>query len=355
MKMQIIRQPFTRTCLLALAAIMLTITAASCRKMLYEYEGDCDPRYRVHFRYTRNILNTDAFGSQVSRVSLYLFDKQGNLVYRTTRQRALTADNDFYIEVDVEPGVYDMLVWCEGEPLTGDPVSFLIGGGENPASIDELSATLPLEGREPQLYSGRDITRLYHGIATGVEFPDTFGDIDIAPIDLTRDTNHLTLQILNTDGTTIDPSNLSVELEAENSCLNYLNLPVGERKFVYTPWSQKPVNADIADESGRAGAGNGVQFEITTGRLIADMPQRLTIRRVDTGGTVIEIPLIEYLLLVRSEYEVATSNQDYLDRYDDYSMVFFMQGGYNWIKSRVLINGWRRVPPQDDIQLTQLR
>lgn len=121
MKMQNIRQPFTRTCLLALAAIMLTITAASCRKMLYEYEGDCDPRYRVHFRYTRNILNTDAFGSQVSRVSLYLFDKQGNLVYRTTRQRALTADNDFYIEVDVEPGVYDMLVWCEGEPLTGDP------------------------------------------------------------------------------------------------------------------------------------------------------------------------------------------------------------------------------------------
>ena len=29
-------------------------------------------------------------------------------------------------------------------------------------------------------------------------------------------------------------------------------------------------------------------------------------------------------------------------------MVFFMANGYTWIKSRILINGWRVVPPQTE-------
>ena len=66
---------------------------------------------------------------------------------------------------------------------------------------------------------------------------------------------------------------------------------------------------------------------------MAGMEQTLTIRRTDTGETIIRIPLIEYLMLVRAEYD---------------SMIFSIANGYTWIKSRILINGWRVVPPQTE-------
>ena len=358
-----------------LTGLFMTLVLTGCRSFIFDDEGDCSVHYRVSFRYSRNILNADAFGPQVTDVRLWLFDQDGVPVFSRQERRELSADNDFYIEVDVPAGRYDIVAWCGGDSPIDGAVSFAIGGYAQASAKSDLTATLPLESEASLLHSRHDITPLYYGMAEDVEFPDTYGIVDIDPVMLVKDTNHITLQLLNTDGSHIDPSIIDIRLEGANGSLDCSNLPTGDRRFDYRPWSLRGIEAEV--ENGRVRAGErgeergeesarerneesgedassslqkatGIQAELTTGRLMAGMEQTLTIRRTDTGETIIRIPLIEYLMLVRSEYEVASSDQDYLDRYDGYSMVFFMANGYTWIKSRILINGWRVVPPQTE-------
>lgn len=328
---------------------MAAMAMSSCDSMIYNDQGDCSVHYRVSLRYTKNILDADAFGPQVTEVNLALYDKQGNMVLHKKEQRTPTTENNYYMEVDVLPGTYDIVAWCEGTSVIGDAVSFNITGQDNGSILRQSGAVLPLQEGENGKCSDKDINRLYHGIKRDVEFIDSYGVVNIDPVYLTKDTNHITISLQNVDGSEIDPDNISFELEGANSELNWENALVGDTKFTYLPWSLTSTTISTETKADGDVIPSGVKAEITTGRIMANLEQTLTVKRNDTGDTIFKIPLVQYLLLVRSEYEKATSDQDYLDRYDDFTMVFFMQEGYTWIKTRILINGWRVVPPQSGI------
>ena len=60
------------------------------------------------------------------------------------------------------------------------------------------------------------------------------------------------------------------------------------------------------------------------------------------------IPLIDYLLLIKGHYG-NMGDQEYLDRQDDYSILFFLDHGKNWyIAGGIYINSWAVVPPQNE-------
>lgn len=329
---------------------ILSIVISSCNSAIYDNEGDCSVHYRVHFRYTKNVLDSDAFGSQVSVINLAVYDKEGNMVLHKTAHRIPTTENDFYIEVDLVPGKYDMLAWCEGESVGSDAISFALGGQKLDSKLQMSEVSLPLVAENGFLVSGKDLNRLYHGLLEDVEIPDAYGIVDIGPIYLVKDTNHLSISLQNMDGTELDYKILSVELEGGNSHrLDWKNHPVGDICFFYRPWIVTPYCAMPTPDTKTGGETiNGMQTEITTSRIMADREQMLTVRRTDTGAEIFSIPLVKYLLLVRSHYDKATSNQDYFDRVDDFNMVFYLQG-MTWVKTRILINGWRVVPPQTGI------
>lgn len=335
---------------------MIALGTASCDSAIYDDEGDCAVHYRVSFRYTKNMLRGDAFGPQVTRVHLYVFDKQGRLVTEQTTDRELTTDNNFFMEVNVVPGTYDLLAWCEGDSPIANATSFVIGGGATPAAISDLGATLPLQGTAPNQYSDRDITRLYHGLATNVNFPDTYGIVDIAPIYLTRDTKHLSVLLQNMDGSAMERDEYTFAIEASNSAMDYRNNIISSTPFSYRPWSTELTSASFDQNDTEPEArtekatrvqteANGLLAELTTGRLIAGHHPKLVVRNAD-GKDVIRIDLIRYLLLVKSKYEGTNSDQNYLDCYDDYTMMFFIENG-TWAKAKIYINNWRVVPPQD--------
>lgn len=339
-----------RTCIL-LAAI--AFAAVSCDSTIYDDEGDCSVHYRVGFRYTKNMLGADAFASQVVSVHLYVFDKQGRLVAERIVDRQPSEENDFFIEVDVRPGRYDLLAWCEGESSIEGASSFVIGGGQTPSAIGDLGAVLPLQGDMPRQYSDRDITPLYHGMAADVDFSDTYGTVDIAPVYLTRDTKHLSVLLQNMDGSPVGLDEFSFAVEAANNEMDYRNRVISETVFDYRPWSTELTSASF-DENDRQTQractrvqteANGLLAELTTGRLMAGRTPRLVVRNSD-GEDVIRINLIRYLLMVKGKYHNADSDQEYLDRCDDYTMMFFIENG-TWARAKVYINGWRIVPPQD--------
>lgn len=339
------------------ASVVATIAAGagSCDSMIYDKEGDCAVHYRMNFRYTANMLNTDAFGSQVTIINLALYDKDGKMAFRTRREREKSQTNDYYIDLDVAPGTYDIIAWCEGDALIKDALSFTLTGQEDNAGINSSGATLQLQGNDNGLFSCNDIRPLYYGCLRDVEFPDTYGVVEIPPVPLTKDTNHILIQLQNMDGLPLDPSILSFELEGFNSELDWQNSLKGNLHFWYKPWSVTssftPVGEKDPDTRGSLADSelpSGVQAEITTGRILADKEQYLVIRNLNDGKRILRIPLVEYLLLVRGKYTLGNTAQDYLDIYDDYSLVFFIDENYTWLKSRILINGWRVVPPQSE-------
>ncbi len=336
-------------------AVLAAVCLSACDSMIYDDEGDCSVHYRVSFRYIKNILQADAFGPQVSDVSLYVFDKSGNLVISKTETRALTTENNFYMDIDLLPGKYDMIAWCGGQSLNPEATRFEVDNADSPTTIRELGATLPLSGSAPGLYSDLDINRLYHGIAYDVECKDVdYGHIDLPVIYLTKDTNHLSVLMQNIDGYPLDKDLFSFTIEAANSRLTYMNDVVGSPEFVYRPWSVETSFASFDQNEPGARATmedteipSGVLAEFTTGRLMADREQYLTVRRTDNGDVILRIPLVNYLLKVKGKYQAIKGDQNYLDCYDDYTLMFFVGEGMTWVKTRVFINGWRIVPSQD--------
>lgn len=326
---------------------------ASCDSVIYDDEGDCSVHYRISFRYVKNMLGADAFGPQVTDINLQIYDQYGKLVLSKSEKRSPTETNDYWMEVELLPGTYDLLAWCEGESLNPDATHFNISG-DSEGNLTASSARLQLSGSGSDLFSDRDITRLYHGFADDVVFPDTYGQVDISPLYLTKDTNHITVLIQNLDGSDIDKTDFSITLEADNSVIEWNNGVAGTPAFVYKPWWQQTTVISTGNSTGSRSSGptpdgeyHGLMAEMTTSRMLCDREQYLNVANTETGETLIRIPLIQYLLLVKGKYPNVKTDQDYLDAYDDFSLMFFLSDGGTWIKSRVIINGWRIVPPQD--------
>ena len=72
------------------------------------------------------------------------------------------------------------------------------------------------------------------------------------------------------------------------------------------------------------------------------------------GDTVARIPVIDYALLAKDyyeeEYNHIMSDQEFLDREDDYVMTFFLDENNRWINSQILIHSWRVVVSNVDIE-----
>lgn len=354
----------TVTAALALGAVG---ALPSCDSAIYDDEGDCSVHYRVSFSYDMNMKFVEAFPKEVKSVTLYVYDPQGRLVTSKTESGESLASHDYFMEVDVLPGRYDLLVWAEGQSPMADHTAFEIEPASSGTAMSAIGAALPLDGTPGDvgpatgLYVDRDITPLFHGIKRGVEFPDTYGNVAIEPVRLTKDTNVMQVLLQQIDGSSLSSDDFSVYITADNSRLNYLNDVVPASPFGYRPWALTMTSASFDEPDTDTGTtetaappravqteANGILAELTTGRLMAGSAPRLVVRRNTDGTDIISINLIQYLLMVKGEYNRHMDDQQYLDRKDAYTMMFFVDKDLNWyIAAGVYINGWHIVPPQD--------
>lgn len=344
---------FVKRSLVTTIVTVFGLSFPSCDSMIFDDQGDCSVHYRLRFKYVKNLLKADAFASQITNINIAFYDQQGNLVLIKNDNRQLSEDNDYYLEIDITPGIYDIIAWCGGPAISEDPISFSLEGQDDGASIFSSGAALTLlTNSNGDDYIDKDIHSLYYGKLEDVTFSEEdFGVIDIEPISLIKDTNHITILLQNINDKSIDPSVVSFSIEARNSELNWENQVSSDTPFNYIPWDKVSTYTNVSQESRsilefetRAETATGIKAEFTTGRLLYNEEQHLIVRVADSE--ILNIPIIQYFLLVRNNYQQMSSAQDYLDCYDDFTLTFFIDEGYEWMKSRVLINGWRVVPPQ---------
>lgn len=321
-------------------------TLVACDGVIYDDEGDCSVTYRVRFRYDWNMAFADAFAHEVESVTLYLVDGQGRIAWQKTESGALLKVEDYAMTVDVEPGTYDLLAWCG----TTDKGSFLI---PQASRCEGLTCTLRREhDATGAAFCADDLDRLYHGYVQRQVFGEAEG-VYTYTVPLMKNTNSLRVVLQSLTGEALDKDLFEVSVTDNNGEMDWDNELLPDENITYYAWHTESGVAEfddgMADET--TSAFSATMADLTLPRLMTDHggTARLTVRRVDTGETVLSIPLIQTLLLVKSYYDREMSDQEYLDRQDRFSLVFFLDDGWRWMDAYIYINSWRVVLQDTDL------
>ena len=80
--------------------------------------------------------------------------------------------------------------------------------------------------------------------------------------------------------------------------------------------------------------------DLNTSRRMYDQKPRLRILNNDTGSTLLDINLTWLLSLQAiGEHRSEWSDQEYLDRQDEFAMTFFVDGD-TFLANRIIVNDW---------------
>ncbi len=335
----------------ALFAGAAVLSAASCsNSFIFDYEGDCDPKYRVKFRYDHNLKFADAFAHEVDHITLNVIDSEGRIVHTHIESGDALAQDGFEVVLDdvLEPGNYRLQAWCGAGAKPGS-TSFTVHEAEK---LEDLKCTLLPDDASRADVAGADgthvergIEHLYHGLTEELEFPDDEG-VHSFTVPLMKNTNTVKVVLQQLSGLPVDGNLFDFTITSANARMDHDNSLIASDPVVYHAWDIQNGYASIDHDSGSAiatGSYNATVAEFTIARLMEDEDVRLEARRRDNGQLVFSVNMVELALMVKGSANRPLPDQEYLDRQDDYNFVFFLDAQYRWIDSFIFINSWKVV------------
>lgn len=349
----------------ALTAALMTVGSSSCSSV-YDDLDPCPRGVLMRFVFDYNLEFANAFPNQVDCLSLWIFDAEGNLLQRVTETSDVLADEDWRMTIDLPAGDYKAVAYGG---LECDLSSFShTTAAENVRTITDLQVALNVDHiGDEAARPARPLHDLYHG---ALDFTVTEGtDYDRVTLRMMRDTNHIRLVLQHIDNSPVDDKDFTFEILDDNTLLGHDNsvIPVGETR--YTPWTTGTAHAGLnglpvedendqenGDEGTRA-AGDPVQVayaEMSVSRLIhrsgyqwtdsrsgqTMRGPRLRITSKENGRVVADLPLNNYLLMLKSDYFGSMDSQEYLDRASRHNLVFFLDHDNAWVEMHIVVEDW---------------
>lgn len=329
------------------AAFCAMASLASCDSWIYEDEGDCEPHYKVKFRYDYNLKYADAFSNEVNAVTLYIVDPAtGRVVWRKTESSDTLRSDGYVMDVvGIKPGNYKLMAWG-GDGHIGD--HFTLDDSADDHTLHTCMLNLGASSRDGNstAVSDRNLQRLYKDLPAEFsdrEFPDRQGT-HVHTVRMMKNTNSITVVLQHLSGEPVDPSLFDFTIASANGSMAYDNSLVGSDTITYKPHNTRSGFASgFVPESSAQAQFSAAIADFSVCRLVKGDDMILTITRRSDGGIVARIPVIDYSLMVKGYYG-DMPDQEYLDRQDHYSMVFFIDEGLRWVNSFVYINAWVIVP-----------
>lgn len=183
---------------------------------------------------------------------------------------------------------------------------------------------------------------------------------------LTKDTNVFRVVLQHLSGEDINADDFVFSIEDRNGWMAHDNSLINDEPITYRAWSTYSGEAgvDVLTKSGvdvMPEVGNravttvkAAVAELTVSRLVKrdwNLYSRpmLTIHTTE-GKLVVSIPVIDYALLVRGECNRNMSEQEFLDRADEYNMTFFLDEDNKWVSTVIQILSWKVVRSNVDIE-----
>lgn len=328
-------------------AIITLVCLCSCSKrFIFEGEGDCGVYHHIRFKYDYNMKFADAFANEVNSLSLYVFDDNNILVQEiNVDDKETLASDTFEILLEPTPGNYQLLA---------------LGGMENETSFDLIPETkigeTTLEEMQVKMHRDyddngdafveNDLRPLFHGTLplTVTEEEGTY----TSTVSLTKNTNVIRIMLQEMSDGEVDAEKFIFEITDKSGLHAWDNSRLEDDTITFKPWSVTTGTADIEDYSRTKTPVSVALAEHTIGRMKAGNSPILTVKKRENGETVLRLPIADYALLTKGNYNKNMSDQEYLDRQDEYTMTFFLDEG-EWLSSVILINSWRVVINEEDI------
>lgn len=320
-----------RRALRLLAALALVLTGFSCES-IYDDQSGCPRGVSIRYRYDWNMLYADAFAAQVDCITCYVFDEDGRYVTEYTEQGLPLADENYRMRFPLGAGRYKLIAYGG---LACEKSSFDITQFTRAASrYTDLAVRL----RNDDMHSSTSLHGLFYGTCDLEVLPDDYKEITIP---LMQDTNNIRIVLQQLDNSPVDIADFDITLTDDNSLLDWQNLPVSAGDMTYTPWyTGNAVAGESAEEDENPGSEVQVGVaEVSTSRLMASHKARLRIRPRDTETDAVSIPLIDYLLMAKSEIYHRMPDQEFLDRQSEWRLIFFLTRG-RWVRVHIEVLDW---------------
>ena len=339
-------------------ALVCLLALPSCNSWLYDEEGDCSVYYRLKFRYDRNLKWADAFANEVSSVHLYAFDEAGILVWQREEQIVPSMAGDYSMQLDLPAGDYRLLAWCGLRNDGEREESFSVPEARvGETRMEQLQCALNRRYDESGAYSEERLYRLFHGtLDVSLPADEDGGSYDYT-MQLTKNTNHVRVILQHLSGEEVDVNLFTFRIEDENGLMAHDNELVGDENITYRPWKTQSGEVGVGKDDTRAVIQvKGAIADLTVGRMRETHRGKmfLTIAGKEDGKTVARIPVIDYALLAKDyyeeEYRRTMTDQEFLDREDDYVLTLFLDENNQWISSLILIHSWRVILSNVDIE-----
>ncbi|MBP3257270.1 MAG: FimB/Mfa2 family fimbrial subunit [Bacteroidales bacterium] len=338
----------TKHIIALMAAALVGMLSSSCDKAIYDGPGNC--QVSVRFKFDFNLKYADAFRNEVKSVALYVFEPGGKFVTKAVESGSALSLDGYILEIPgLAPGRYDLVAWCGLQDSDAFDVP-------DPATKQDLVCRIKTQSRTKveENYSNKFLGGLFHGYVENVNLLNLpAGSVNTVVIPLVKDTNNIRvlLQSINSD-IDLSPEQFEFALYDYNGELDYKNDIPAMKAITYDPFDSKQGSVTMNDGTEVLTA---AVAEFSVGRLFARTTNkaRLVITQVSNGHVVFDIPIVDYFCMVKGHYAFEMSDQEYLDRQDDYSVAVFLEHregmGEGFIAARVYINGWQIVYSNPDI------
>lgn len=305
------------------------IITASCN--VYEDFEGCPSGFSVQFVYTYNMMNVDAFAEEVNNVTLFIFDENGLFVKKQYEEGEALKKEGYRMLVDLEPGTYQLVTWAGMNEKYFECPDLVPGE----SVIEDLKVkTVRLDDQTER----EKMDALWHSYSEDVVVKKDVYTHHVAS--LVKNTNKLRVILQNTQGKSLRTSEFDFTITADNGYMNYDNNLLPDPEITYLPYV---LEDQVIGEEPDGLPLTAAVAEMNTMRLMENEDYRLLITRKNDRKIILNVNLNSYLLLTKME-EHDMSPQEYLDRQDEYTIIFFLtpsdtaEGGY--VCLTVSINGW---------------
>lgn len=336
---------------LSLATVSLIPTLSSCDGMIYESEGDCVVTYNLRFVYDMNLKWADAFPSEVHSVHLYAFNSDGLFVKDYVVNGDPVDKEGYLMQLDLDPGKYTLVAWCGMDNAGSTKQDFTVPSVvPGRTKLQDLTCSLNVQtDGAGSLSSNGMLDFLYHGILD-VDLPDVFNGDFYYTMHLTKDTNHIRIILQQLSTEDMNPDEFEFKIEDANSVMGFDNAMLSNDVVTYSPWDIATGEAGMLPDDATDNElvyTDGIIADFSTSRLMADHSKSFMLTITSEDKTVAKVPLLQYALMSREYFEQAyghtITNQDLLDRQDEYIFTFFLDDSKRWTEMHINIYSWRMV------------
>ena len=369
----ILRKRAQRLSLLGMLCLALGLN--SCNS-IYDDDPNCLHGIALRFVYDYHMeKGANSFPANVDCINVFVFDSNGNCVTQFKETSDALRSESYRMEIPLDNGKYTIIAY--GGMACDHPSFSLKQDWKAPEFIgtnkDVLEVKLPLDENgvsNKQLHNIEERTGgLFFAQPLEVELTDkdystTYREETVYMMNDVNDIQIILQELDEPDK--MDVADYNFKIIDDNFVLDSKNNPIHIATADYQPYylpygtdnritgaatnaksnitqpleedEQKKVQVACAEFSTSRLFHNEDYSHITSARLIVTSN-----KETENDGTpkvIINIPLIEYLLLVRGLGDSwIKSDQEFLDRQSRWTLMFFLTEG-KWIEANVSVNNW---------------